>query len=241
MTEYKLVKDMKLWGETGEVPDRQSIEDTYPELDRFGHKRLWQTGKLTDVNALRDLLDNNRDVWLEQARQRDYVIKQYGFAIPCKEAIEELCKYQPLIEVGAGSGYWTWLLNRCDINCIASDNCSGFNNILTHASYDCEFKKLDGAEAVTQYPSHNVLMVWPSYHEPWSEAVLKAMQPGQVLLSVTEGAHGCCATKKFFNLLSMGFEELNYVRLPQWDGIHDGLYVHKRLDNWKRTKAVRSW
>ena len=43
---------------------------------------------------------------------RESLRDKYAFAIPNKEAINVVCKYTPIIEIGAGKGYWAALIRN---------------------------------------------------------------------------------------------------------------------------------
>src|SRR5687767_5522442 len=46
----------------------------------------------------------------------------WGFSIPCREAVEALRALErPLVEIGAGSGYWTALLRAAGLDMVATD------------------------------------------------------------------------------------------------------------------------
>jgi hypothetical protein len=52
---------------------------------------------------------------------RDEAIRQYGFSIPCKEAVEAVATLSPLVEVGAGSGYWSRFLRAAGADIVTTD------------------------------------------------------------------------------------------------------------------------
>jgi hypothetical protein len=39
---------------------------------------------------------------------------------------------------------------------------------------------------------------------------------------------GCTATDAFHRLLDNEWEKINEIAIPQWDGIHDRVFVYKR-------------
>ena len=43
---------------------------------------------------------------------RGILIKRYAFAIPSDEALDALADVSPLVEMGAGTGYWAYLLRK---------------------------------------------------------------------------------------------------------------------------------
>src|SRR5712671_1315936 len=54
-------------------------------------------------------------------RLRNDWITEFGFAIPCAELLEVLAKAQPVVEIGAGSGYMTALARKRGIDIVGTD------------------------------------------------------------------------------------------------------------------------
>jgi hypothetical protein len=53
--------------------------------------------------------------------ERDSLTGQYAFSIPTAETLQTIVKYSPLVEIGAGSGYWAMCLASCGADIIAYD------------------------------------------------------------------------------------------------------------------------
>jgi hypothetical protein len=75
-------------------------------LPHLGNDPLW--GPNT-VRRWPSLL--NRDDGRETA-DRHALVDRYGWAIPTDEAIAALVELSPLVEIGAGRGYWAHLLRQ---------------------------------------------------------------------------------------------------------------------------------
>src|SRR5580765_6867975 len=75
----------------------------------------------------KDYFDNWKDNkwdWEDSSREteaRDRFIQKYGFAVLHEPAIEAMRLYAPLLEIGAGSGYWSHELQKHGIDIIATD------------------------------------------------------------------------------------------------------------------------
>jgi hypothetical protein len=85
-------------------------------------------------------------------------------------------------------------------------------------------------KAVLDYPDRDVLVVWPTYADPWAHEAIVEMRPGRTLYYVGEGGGGCCADDWFHDLLKCGFINGREVSLPQWYGLHDYLWVGTRRE-----------
>lgn len=61
---------------------------------------------------------------------RDWCCHLYSYAVPTRAAISVLARYKPLVEMGAGLGFWTSLLRNCGVDILAYDKdptCSSKN------------------------------------------------------------------------------------------------------------------
>jgi len=168
--------------------------------------------------------------------KRTELIKKYSFAIPSPEALAEIAGYSPLIEIGAGTGYWAALLKAQGADIIATDLFPPAKQ--KNHWHDQEYIHVacvDAGVAVRTYPDRNVFCCWP-YMDNVLHRAAKAMAPGRFLLYIGESEGGCTADDGFFELMGNGsFEAIPAkTRLPQWDGIHDELYV------WRRKEIERS-
>ena len=78
---------------------------------------------LADV---RELIGRFGGAGSEKARtflsfERDSLTGQYAFSIPTAETLQTIARYSPIVEIGAGSGYWAMCLAACGADIIAYD------------------------------------------------------------------------------------------------------------------------
>jgi hypothetical protein len=157
---------------------------------------------------------------------RKMAIDAYGFAIPCKEAITALAGLSPLVEVGAGNGYYSRLLRAAGADVVATD--AGMQSGYSKVWKTDGIIQMTAIQAVKAYPDRNVFVSWPSYDEDWATKMALAMKKGRVLGYIGEGRGGCTANRKFFDILASHFETVEELAIPKWDGIHDGLTIAKK-------------
>lgn len=161
-------------------------------------------------------------------------IREFGFSIPTQEALATIKKYTPILEVGAGMGYWAYEYEKLfrdfiDMDWIATDEKPPTG--IKPARYDFTKQwypvmEANALEAIAKYPKHNLLISWPDYEEAWATEALKLYQ-GKYFVYIGEHA-GCCADDTFFEILETHWKELENVYLPQWWGVHDCLWVYER-------------
>lgn len=193
------------WLRTGRVPTRREFGPAFQDD--------WRT----PVN----------DCTVSLYRDRREVIRQYGFALPCHEAISALKKLSPILEVGAGAGTWAAILKMNGVDIIATDR--NFNTDYGfHAGRHYPVTRMSADNAIHRRPDRNVLMIWPCYQDEWSTRAVRLIKPGKHLALIGEGAGGCTGTDNLFNHLDKYYRHKKTIRIPCWYGIHDRLDIYQR-------------
>jgi hypothetical protein len=169
-----------------------------------------------------------------QLEARRYGILKWGFAIPSIEAIRAIAAHGPVMEVMAGSGYWSYLLDLyfqstgwalpCESWVVAVDNYSW--DLIKYGAYHPVIKG-DAVEYAAKVSDRTLLMVWPTLECRDAERTLKAYT-GNVFAYVGELRGGCCATDEFFDYLQEHFTLEQRIQIPQWYHIHDECQIWHR-------------
>jgi hypothetical protein len=160
---------------------------------------------------------------------RQSFVRQFSWAIPDLTALELIARYGPIIEIGAGSGFWSKLLANIGVEVVAFDDPhEALDWPFTHKYFDIQ---PGSAEKLTEYPGHTLFLCWP----PMTDFALNCLKnyAGQYLIYVGENAGGCTGEDDFFEERGANWEEVEDYRLPQWFGIHDYLTVYKRVEGGK--------
>lgn len=163
---------------------------------------------------------------------RDDYIKDFGFSVPCSEAVAWVRRYAldehagRVVEVGAGSGWWSKHLAEAGLDVVAYDDKSWAKE---WRKSHFEVRTMDGAEAVLAHPDRLVFVSWPNYRSAFGYQVAQACREGQVLVYVGEGPGGCTGSLAMFDLFRSDFETLRGVEVPQFFGINDGMEVMRRV------------
>jgi hypothetical protein len=201
----------------------QFIQESGQDVGRMsGHIFFDEAGEVFDNYAL-----------------RSEHIRRYGFAVITEKVIAELAAHlneRPLLEVGAGSGYWAYELARNGVDVIATDPGIGRYGMgwkepgapQRWKHHFCEIEKLTGIEAVAKYPDRQLLFVWPDYSCAWPAETLQAYL-GDLVFYAGEGEGGCTGDDRFHDLLDKDFALIDTIAIPQWSGIHDELHVYRRI------------
>ena len=152
--------------------------------------------------------------------------KKFAFAIPTNHALRSILDVgNEIVEIGAGSGYWAYLLDREGATVRAYDNGSWSSFFNGDRWFDV---KRGGPGMLRHYPNAVALIVWPPYDEPMAFEVAKRIRVGNYLVYVGEGRGGCTGDDAFFNLLESDFERIGGTAIPQWWGLHDHLDIYRR-------------
>jgi hypothetical protein len=215
----KIIDDMDGWLKGQPVPSCDQIVKDWGNAF-YMYRRRWDDPSSTTQLTINNVRD---DAVLFDIRQR--CISNFGFAIPCKELLDVLKKYTPIVEIGAGTGYMTALAREYGVDIIGTDACAE-TSWFDHASYDPMQLKLPGKTAIRRFRDMNVFCSWPSYSRTWFRQALKAMNIGTVLIFINED---CCADDTAKDYLRDCFLPLDYIYIPSWPFIHDHIEIWRKV------------
>lgn len=177
---------------------------------------------------------------LDSLRLRDEFISRFGFAILDRAVVDLIKTFSPIVEIGCGSGYWSYELNKAGAQVIATDpgtgrygsNKDGFPQWL-------EIERITSVEAVHKYPGHAVLTVWPDLPPLTWPADALAECENETVIYVGEGECGATADNRFHALLESKFTPMvEAVHIPTFWGVHDYLSIWKKKNKHARRIAL---
>jgi hypothetical protein len=199
------------------------------EVEKFLQERGCDISKMRGYGSLDDW---SLSSFVRSREIRDDHIRRFGFAVLTDDAITSIAPYQPLLEVGCGSGYWSYELRQAGFDVIATDPGTGRYRFSAENGghwgklWVSDIERISGVDAVNKYPARNLLTVWPDYDDPWAFETLQAFKGGVVLYGGEN--RGCTADDAFHDFLEKHFTLMETIGLPQFDGIHDDLQVWRR-------------
>lgn len=172
----------------------------------------------------------------EQGFDNLYKITQdYSWAIPDYIALSIIANYSPIIEVGAGNGYWAYLLRQlgCDITAydIASAE-SGENTYFSgkqNSWTEVQIEQPERIKEILRSTERTLFLCWPPYNEPMASDYLKNYN-GEYIIYIGEGIYGCTANDSFHETLDKEWSEVERYYHPIWKGHNDCLTVYRRKD-----------
>lgn len=197
-------------------------------------------------------LERNIDLHTYDYYERSVFTRNFGWSIPCKEAVDAIKQYarEPLYDVMAGTGYWAKILRKAGINVIASD----IHRLTSKNPYHHEVEDAKGRD-VTQFVkiekerllrrnalkvahhlgqgrlTGDVLLSWPPYKKAFATDLLTMLPIGTRVFYIGEGGGGCTGDASFHHCLGLNFKALHKEDLPNWQGIHDSLMIYEKQKN----------
>jgi len=169
---------------------------------------------------------------------------KYSWAVPDPDSVSFVAQYlaPKAVEMGAGTGYWAWMLAQLGIDVIAYDNAPP-DKVFTNAwhspyvpgtyrfSHQAMPTYYPVREAHTsklqEHPDRALFLCWPPYGDPMAAECLQSYQ-GCRLVFIGEGEGGCTGDDTFFEILRAEWHEVAEHRIVQWDAIHDYIWVYER-------------
>lgn len=163
-------------------------------------------------------------------QKRMYLPQQYAWAIPTAEALEEIGRHQPIVEAGAGTGYWASLLRKMGVDIVAYDIVpvpAKYNEWHFRANKSWS-DVLSGDESVVEkFPQKTLFICWPPGDNPFAFRALSKYK-GKTFIYIGEGQGGCNGNDDFFDLLRKDWVLKKTIALPQWPSIYDAMYVYEK-------------
>lgn len=169
------------------------------------------------------------------ATARTRLIPQFAWAIPNHAALVALAASAPLIELGAGTGYWAYLLRERGVDIVAFD--TEPPQTTTHQNQwqrspmhvgTCWTDVQMGTPAVLrggQYRERTLFLCWPPPTTMALEALDTYAGETVALIGCGPDETGCLA---FYDLLLSQWKLIQTVAIPQWCGVPDTLTIYQR-------------
>jgi hypothetical protein len=199
-------------------------------------------------DAVKDLLYDPARSYDATLQQRWPFCQRYCWAVPDPETLQFVSSWlmPRAIEIGAGTGYWAWLLTQLGVDMAAYDidppHLSPTNayhsprdtrtGMFLHQVIEAYFPVEPGGSEVLvlpRYQEHNLFLCWPPNCDDMAIECLD-MYAGNRLVYIGSPRGGYCATHSFFDVLSQGWREVARHTPARWQDIYDEVVVYERVD-----------
>jgi len=192
-------------------------------LKHLGGNELWELYKDLGVEA-----NPAAQRSVEIFEKRGELATKYAWAIPNDKAIDILSNAGPIVEIGAGGGYWAALVEQNGGDIVAYDIYTpGKDNEYAKELWFDVLK--GGPEKAGEHPNLALFLCWPPFEDPMAENAIRNYK-GDTVIFVGESKGGCTGTDMFFDVLEENFSMTERVNIPNWPGVWDYLSV------WKKSK-----
>jgi hypothetical protein len=215
------------------LPDKTEVE-TFIEQEAHITGFLQRVMLADDPVMAQFQLSGGLDGIRQNQALREKVIAQFGYAILSREAVNRLVPYGPFLEVGAGTGYWSYELQRAGCVSIATDLHTPETKAQPAVLHPFQGGRcyvdviaMAAEEAVTQHPEKALLMVWPELGESWACSALTAYR-GQTLVYVGVARGGWTGDDLLHDEIERGWREVERIQIPRFPVHSDAIFVYKR-------------
>lgn len=191
------------------------------------------------LKNLKKIIDDNKNSGSPELKSmllahRDELVTEYSFTIPYYEILEKVASYTPIVEIGAGSGYWARCLGEMGADVIAYDS----NPPGEHSPWEwyrgnywfdetwCGIIKGDDS-AAAQHPDRALFMAWPMPMNPMAYNALAGYKNagGRTLIFIGDPHPGSSGDDNFYRLL-YEHKEIENTDLYCWPGIKEKLLIY---------------
>lgn len=170
------------------------------------------------------------DYAIETRERREELVEEYAWAIPNWDAAETIAAYSPVVEVGAGTGYWAWCIEQVGGEVYAFDpappRLDTYHQVICQPAVDA----IEAMQATGGLEDWSLFLCWPPFDDPMAVDALDAYD-GTTVIYVGEGRTGPTATDAFHDQLYAEYQLAETVAIPTYLGLHD------RLEIWNRANA----
>ena len=176
------------------------------------------------------LLASSHPRLLDLEERRGELASLYSWAIPTEAALDLLARHAPLVECGAGTGYWLALLHARGVDAVGYDRSRpGKENAFHRRNRGpwTAITRLKSVEAARRHPERTLVLCWPPYDDDAaSYAVLRAYGGDNVIhIGEREGATG---SVRFHRELALNWTLAEELELPHWPRLQDRVMVYRR-------------
>jgi hypothetical protein len=155
------------------------------------------------------------------AEIRRKLVWAFAWAVPSPEAIRGIASVGPLIEIGAGTGYWAWLLRQAGADVLAYDRAADAPPRWTEVARG-------GPEQAASHAGRALVLCWPPMGDPMAADCVERYA-GPRVVSIGEAGEGArTGDARFRRLIEERFELEREIEIPRWPGYRDKVMVMKR-------------
>ena len=150
--------------------------------------------------------------------------RRYAYAVPNNQALAALLELGPLVEIGAGGGYWARLLIDRGGDVTAYDQVP-LDRAWTNMPQPWSPVLSGGIEAAAKHPDRTLFVSWPPRPNGFMVDLLRTA-PQAVLALITVGRNSI--EDRMYDLLEAEWTLTSSVSIPSWGIRTDRLMLWSR-------------
>lgn len=191
------------------------------------------------LQKLDKLINENRHLGINQLTsllldKRNDFVTDFSFTIPYYEIVQKVASYSPIVEIGAGSGYWARCLTEAGADVLAYDSFPPGE----HSPWEWQkgnpwfddswYGIIKGDEsAAADHPERTLFMAWPMPQSPMAyNALISYMNSGGRTLIYIGDPHPASSGDEHFYKLLYKQREIETLDLYSWPGINEKLLIY---------------
>ena len=169
---------------------------------------------------------------LDLKERRRELAALFSWAVPNTRALDVVAAHAPLVECGAGMGYWAALLRARGVDIVAYDSAppgTRRKNAYHHPRKPwTHVARATSVVAARRHRDCTLILCWPPYDDDEaSYAVLRAYR-GDTFIYIGEPDDGATGSVRFRRELALNWTVRHAVPLPRWPRLRDTLMVYRR-------------
>jgi len=209
----------------------QCLADYRRSLKALARAKGVRAGENPFLELFRHLMASSPSPLLDLAERRRELASLFSWAIPTDAALELLSKHAPLVECGAGMGYWLALLRARGVDAIGYDRSRPGRKNAYHRSIRrpwTEIRRQSSVKAARRHRDRSLVLCWPPYDDDAASYQALRAYRGNVVIHIGERDEGATGSVRFHRELALNWTLAEELELPHWPRLQDRLMVYRR-------------
>jgi len=185
------------------------------------------------------IIDKNKNLDIKEQisillEVRDSLVTEYSFTIPYYDILKRISFFSPVVEIGAGSGYWARCLSKMGVDVVAYDILPPGENLPWEWQRcnswfdDSWYNIIEGDERVASLHSDRALfLAWPMPMSPMAYNALHNYKKagGKTVIYIGDPHPASSGDENFYEML-FAQKKIEEVDLYGWPGIREKLLIY---------------
>jgi hypothetical protein len=209
----------------------RSLSDYRNSLKRLAGRQQLHAGENPYLDLFRHLMTSRPSPLLDLGERRRELASLFSWAIPTEAALELISRYAPLIECGAGMGYWLALLRARGVDALGCDLRRPGRRNAFHRSARRPWTQIQyqpSVKAARRHSDRSLVLCWPPYADDAASYRVLRSYRGDVVIHIGEREEGATGSVRFHRELALNWTLAEELELPHWPRLQDRVMVYRR-------------